>query len=82
MANSTTCNSKFVQKWLTVVQLRFFVNYLVECGTKLVLQTMPFMHKFPKRQAVKKPSFLQKTYKKYPFILRFKLGIANRFLSS
>jgi hypothetical protein len=34
------------------------------------------------RQAVKKPSFLQKTYKKYPFILRFKLGIANRFLSS
>jgi hypothetical protein len=34
------------------------------------------------RQAVKKPSFLQKTYKKHPFILRFKLGIANRFLSS
>jgi Iap family predicted aminopeptidase len=44
-----TGNSKFVQKWLTVVQLRFFVNYLVQCGTTMVLQAMPFLHKFSKR---------------------------------
>ena len=42
-------NSKFAQKWLTVVQLKFFVNYLVLYGTTMVLQAMPFMHKFSKR---------------------------------
>jgi Iap family predicted aminopeptidase len=42
-------NRKFVQKWLTVVQLRFFVNYLVQCGATLVLQAMPFLHKLAKR---------------------------------
>jgi hypothetical protein len=38
-----------VQKWLTVVQLRFFVNYLVLCGATMVLQAMPFLHKFSNR---------------------------------
>jgi hypothetical protein len=46
---TSTANSKFVQKWLTVVQLRFFVNYLVQCGATSVLQAMPFLHKFSKR---------------------------------
>jgi hypothetical protein len=50
-------NSKFVQKWLTVVQLGFFGIYSGLWGTTTVLQVMPFLHKFPKRQAVKKPSF-------------------------
>jgi hypothetical protein len=44
-------NSKFVQKWLTVVQLRFFVINFGLCGATLVLQVMPFMHKFSKRYA-------------------------------
>jgi hypothetical protein len=44
-----TPNSKFVQKWLTVVQLRFFVNYSVQCGTTMFLQAMPFLHKFSNR---------------------------------
>jgi len=46
---ATSANRKFVQKWLTVVQLGFFVNYLVLCGTTMVLQAMPFLHKFSKR---------------------------------
>jgi hypothetical protein len=45
----TSANRKFVQKWLKGVQLRFFVNYLIQCGATLVLQAMPFMHKFSKR---------------------------------
>jgi hypothetical protein len=45
----TAYNRKFVQKWLTVVQLRFFVNYLGLWGSTMVLQAMPFLHKFPKR---------------------------------
>jgi hypothetical protein len=49
MVKKTTANSKFAQKWLTVVQIRFFVNYLVECGTTELLQAMPFMRKFSKR---------------------------------
>jgi hypothetical protein len=44
-----THNRKFVQKWLTVVQLRFFVNYLVLCGATTVLQAMPFLHKLANR---------------------------------
>ncbi|OAQ43504.1 hypothetical protein A5893_17235 [Pedobacter psychrophilus] len=28
LMNATTGNSKFAQKWLTVVQLMFFANYL------------------------------------------------------
>jgi hypothetical protein len=47
--NNTAYNSKFVQKWLTVVQLRLFVNYLVQCGATTVLQAMPFLRKFSKR---------------------------------
>jgi hypothetical protein len=47
--DTTVHNSKFAQKWLTVVQYRFFVNYLVLCGLTLVLQLMPFMRKFSKR---------------------------------
>ncbi|MET4084174.1 hypothetical protein ABIB40_004148 [Pedobacter sp. UYP30] len=49
MANTSTAHSKFVQKWLTVVQLRSFVDYLVQCGATMVLQAMPFLHKFSKR---------------------------------
>jgi hypothetical protein len=45
----TPANSKFVQKWLTVVQIRFFVNYLVQCGATMVLQLMPFLHKLANR---------------------------------
>jgi hypothetical protein len=48
-ANVTPYNSKFAQKWLTVVQLRFFVNYLGLCGATLVLQAMPFLRKLAKR---------------------------------
>ncbi|WP_442795808.1 hypothetical protein [Pelobium manganitolerans] len=47
--DTTVHNSKFAQKWLTAVQLRFFVNYLVQCGTTSVLQAMPFMRKFANR---------------------------------
>jgi hypothetical protein len=45
----TTANSKFAQKWLTVVQLRFFVINFGLCGATMVLQAMPFLHKFSKR---------------------------------
>jgi hypothetical protein len=47
--DTTATNRKFVQKWPTVVQLWFFVNYLVQCGTTMILQAMPFLHKFSKR---------------------------------
>jgi hypothetical protein len=52
LKRKTPYNSKFAQKWLTVVQLRFFVNYLVQCGATMVLQVMPFLRKFSKRQTV------------------------------
>jgi len=48
-ATATSANNKFAQKWLTVVHVGSFVNYLVQCGTTSVLQVMPFMRKFPKR---------------------------------
>ena len=48
-ANVTPYNSKFVQKWLTVVYVKSFVNYLIWYGMTMVLQVMPFLHKFPKR---------------------------------
>jgi len=46
---NTAGNSKFVQKWLTVVQLRFLVINFGLWGATMVLQAMPFLHKFPKR---------------------------------
>jgi len=45
----TGYNSKFVQKWLTVVYVNSSVIYLIQCGTTLVLQAMPFLHKFSNR---------------------------------
>jgi hypothetical protein len=44
-----TANNKFVQKWLTVVYVNSSVIYLIWCGTTMVLQAMPFLHKFAKR---------------------------------
>jgi hypothetical protein len=49
MEITTAGNSKFAQKWLTVVQLRFFVVNFGLCGATMVLQAMPFLHKFSKR---------------------------------
>jgi len=46
---TTGYNSKFVQKWLTVVHVNPFVNYLVQCCATIVLQAMPFLHKFANR---------------------------------
>lgn len=43
--SQTPYNSKFVQKWLKVVHL----NNLVQCGTTLVLEVIPFLYKFSKR---------------------------------
>jgi hypothetical protein len=66
-------------KYVVNSRFRFARNFIL--AEKSRLRSSPLLQA-AKRQAVKKPSFLQKTYKKYPFILRFKLGIANRFLSS
>jgi len=49
MENKATPNNKFAKKLLTVVQPRFFVNYLIQCCATMVLQAMPFMHKLAKR---------------------------------
>jgi hypothetical protein len=49
MTKASAPNSKFAQKWLTVVQLRSFVNYLGLWGATLVLQVMPFLHKLANR---------------------------------
>jgi hypothetical protein len=35
---SRTHNRKFVQKWLKVVQIRFFIINFGLCGAKMVLQ--------------------------------------------
>lgn len=45
----TNANNKFMQKWLTVVQFNSSVIYLIYCGTTMVLQVMPVLHKLANR---------------------------------
>ncbi|MGY3052229.1 hypothetical protein ACVWYG_000419 [Pedobacter sp. UYEF25] len=55
----TTTNSKFWQKWLTVVHVNSSAIYLIWCGTTMVLQVMPFLQKFPKRYRAFRPTLIQ-----------------------
>jgi hypothetical protein len=49
LKKARTANSKFVQKWLTVVYVISSVIYLIWCGATMVLQAMPFLHKLANR---------------------------------